>query len=127
MSPALRQELALAVFEDVLGALVGVPELKGIAIVTLDPIAADTARRWGAQVWTHGARATATRGPSLLRRSTCGLTPTVVRNRAIALDVDEPADLAKFMENRSATRSWTLLDSHRSKWDRTSSSVLASQ
>ena len=202
VSPALRQELALAMFEDVLEALVGVPELKGIAIVTLDPIAAGIARRWGAQVWTHGARDGHTgavtaaadrlaaagstlltipgdvplvssadisavvsahstapaftivpawdeRGsntiicspaaavplrfgadsffPHLATARTCGLTPTVVRNRAIALDVDEPADLAKFMENRSATRSWTLLDSHRSKWDQASSSVLASQ
>jgi hypothetical protein len=35
----LRQELALAMFEDVLEALPGVPELNGRAVVTLDPSA----------------------------------------------------------------------------------------
>jgi 2-phospho-L-lactate/phosphoenolpyruvate guanylyltransferase len=198
LSPALRQELALAMFEDVLVALISVPELKGVSIVTLDPVAADIARRWGAQVWTRGAREGHTgavtaaarhlaaagstlftipgdvplvspadisavihahstapaftivpawdeRGsnaiicspaaavplrfgsdsffPHLAAARTCGLTPTIVRNRAIALDVDEPPDLAKFMEDRSATRSWALLDQYRSKWDHASSAV----
>jgi 2-phospho-L-lactate/phosphoenolpyruvate guanylyltransferase len=202
LSPDLRRKLALAMFEDVLEALAGVPELAGIAIVTLDPIATDIARRWGAQVWTDGARhghtgavtaaahrlaATGStlltipgdvplttpvdisavisahspapgftivpawdeRGsntiicspaaavplrfgadsffPHLAAARGCGLTPTVVRNRAIALDVDELTDVAKIMEHWSATRSWALLDRHRSKWDRVSSVVLAAQ
>jgi 2-phospho-L-lactate/phosphoenolpyruvate guanylyltransferase len=56
--------------------------------------------------------------PHLAAARSCGLTPTVIRNRAIALDIDEPPDLVKFMENGSATRSWTLLDRHKSKWNR---------
>jgi 2-phospho-L-lactate/phosphoenolpyruvate guanylyltransferase len=202
LPPDLRQELALAMFEDVLETLAGVPELAGIAIVTLDPITTDIARRWGAQVWTDGARdghsgavaaaahrlaaagltlltipgdvpltspadisavtsahslasgftivpAWDERGsnmiicspatavplrfgadsyfPHLAAARARGLTPTIVRNSAIALDIDEPGDLVKFMEHWSATRSWALLDQHRSKWNRASSVVFAAR
>jgi 2-phospho-L-lactate/phosphoenolpyruvate guanylyltransferase len=202
LPPDLRQELALAMFEDVLEALAGAPELAGIAIVTLDPVATDIACRWGAQVWTDGARDGHTgaiaaashrlaaagstlltipgdvplttpadisavinaqapapgftivpawdeRGsntiicspaaavplrfgadsffPHLAAARACGLKPTIVRNDAIALDVDEPVDVAKFMERWSATRSWALLDRHRSKWNRALPVALAAQ
>ncbi len=42
--------------EDVLAALAAVPELAGIAVVTIDPLAARLARRFGARVITDGAR-----------------------------------------------------------------------
>jgi 2-phospho-L-lactate/phosphoenolpyruvate guanylyltransferase len=188
LPPRVRQELALAMVEDVIEALADVLELTGIAVVTLDPGATDIARRWGAQVWTDGARDGHTgavtaaarrladtgstlltipgdvplvspadvsavirahlptpaftivpawdeRGsntilcspatavplrfgadsffPHLAAARGAGLTPTIVRNQAIALDVDEPADLEKFMEHRSPTRTWALLDGHR--------------
>jgi 2-phospho-L-lactate guanylyltransferase len=202
VSPHLRQDLAIAMFEDVIEALAAVPELAGLAVVTLDPRAAEIARRCGAQVWTDGApeghtgavAASAARlaanglgmltipgdlplvspadiaqllavhpsGPAftvvpawdergsntiicspanavplrfgpdsffphLAAARARGLTPTVVHNRAIGLDVDEPADLVRFMTHRSATRSWALLDQRRSEWDRVSSAVLESQ
>jgi 2-phospho-L-lactate/phosphoenolpyruvate guanylyltransferase len=202
LPPTVRQELALAMFEDVLEALAEVPELDGIAVVTLDPAAADIARRRGAQVWTDGARDGHTgavtaaarrlaaagstlltipgdvplvspndistvirahppapaftivpawdeRGsntivcspatavplrfgadsffPHLAAARGAGLTPAVVRNVAIALDVDEPGDLEKFMEHRSATRAWALLDRHRASLVPASQILLASQ
>ena len=65
--------------------------------------------------------------PHLAAARAWGVTPTIVRNRALALDIDEPADLAKFMQNRSATQSWALLDQHRSEWDRASLAILAAQ
>ncbi len=51
-----RRELALAMFEDVLATLSPVRELAGIVVVTADPAAAATARRYGARVSRQGAR-----------------------------------------------------------------------
>jgi hypothetical protein len=56
LSPARRQELALAMFEDVMQALSASHDLAGIAVVTLDQSATQIAARWGAEVWTDGAR-----------------------------------------------------------------------
>lgn len=55
LSPRLRRDLALAMFEDVLDAVVAVEALQGIAVVTADRSVADVARRFGAQVWSEGA------------------------------------------------------------------------
>jgi 2-phospho-L-lactate guanylyltransferase (CobY/MobA/RfbA family) len=55
------------------------------------------------------------------------LTPTIMPNRAIALDVDEPADLAEFMSEQSDTRSWRLLDARRMEWDVASAAVMDSR
>jgi 2-phospho-L-lactate/phosphoenolpyruvate guanylyltransferase len=51
-----RQELALAMFEDVLATLAGVRELAGIIVVTADPAAGAIASRYGARVSSDGAR-----------------------------------------------------------------------
>jgi 2-phospho-L-lactate guanylyltransferase len=59
LSPLLtleqRQALAAAMLEDVLAALVEAP-LAGIMLNTLEPVAMDLARRYGARVVTEGAR-----------------------------------------------------------------------
>lgn len=52
---ARRQQLALAMFEDVLATLAGVRELAGILVVTVDPAAAAIALRHGARVLGDGA------------------------------------------------------------------------
>lgn len=52
----VRQQLALAMLEDVLRAIAAVPELMGIIVVTIDPAAAGIALRLGARVWSDGAR-----------------------------------------------------------------------
>jgi 2-phospho-L-lactate guanylyltransferase len=65
--------------------------------------------------------------PHLAAARAVGLTPTVVRNGAIALDVDEPSDLQRFMSKRSATRSWKLLEDRRAEWDHEASLALESQ
>jgi hypothetical protein len=56
LSPARRQELAVAMFEDVMQALSASHGLAGIAVVTLDQNAMQIAARWGAEVWTDSAR-----------------------------------------------------------------------
>jgi len=52
----LRPALALAMFEDVLEAIAGVTRLAGIAVVTVDPAAAEIARSYGARVFADEAR-----------------------------------------------------------------------
>jgi len=56
LGAARRQELALAMFEDVLATLTGVRELGSIVVVTVDPAAAAIAARYGARVSNAGAR-----------------------------------------------------------------------
>ena len=53
---SLRSRFAIAMLEDVLAALSAVPELAGVAVVTLDAEATRLASRYGAQVFTEGAR-----------------------------------------------------------------------
>ena len=202
LSPHLRQELAAAMFEDVLQALAGMSELAGIAVVTLDPRAAAIARRFGAEVWTDCARGGHTgavtaaakrlaaagatmltipgdvplvspdaithvlsrhaaapaftivpawdeRGsnaivcspadlvplrfgpdsffPHLAAARRQGVNPTVVRNDAIALDIDEPADLARLAMGRSTTRTAACLDRHRAELNNAASMALETQ
>jgi len=55
LTPAQRQALAAAMLEDVLAALADAP-LAGIMVNTLDPLATELARRYGARVVTDGAR-----------------------------------------------------------------------
>lgn len=198
LSPRMREELAAAMFEDVIHALSEVRDLAGIVVVTVDPAAAAIARRFGADVWSEGAcdghtgavtaaarrlaangsamltmpgdipRVTAAdiadvvaahpagaaftiapawdeRGsntilcspadlvplrfgsdsffPHLSAARALALQPTIVRNDAIALDLDEPAELVRFMEKPSRTRAWALLDRHRAEWDKASALV----
>ena len=55
LNGARRQQLALAMCEDVLATLAGVRELAGIVVVTVDPAAAAMAARYGAHVSSAGA------------------------------------------------------------------------
>jgi 2-phospho-L-lactate guanylyltransferase len=56
LTPGQRQVLAAIMAEDVLDALAAVPELAGILVVTLDPVATALAQRYGARIVTEGAR-----------------------------------------------------------------------
>jgi len=55
LPPYLRQALALAMLEDVLAALAGVPGLAGRLLVTTDPAAMRLAAQYGAQCMAEGA------------------------------------------------------------------------
>jgi 2-phospho-L-lactate/phosphoenolpyruvate guanylyltransferase len=192
LSPVRRQELAVAMFEDVMQALSASHGLAGIAVITLDQNVTQIAARWGAEVWREGARnghtgavmaaarqlaatgstmltipgdvprvspadiaailAAHTDPPAFtivpawddlgsnaimcsppdlvplrfgpdsffphLAAARCqGLEPTIVRRPGIAIDIDEPADLARFMSDRCDTRTWAVLDRCRAEWD----------
>lgn len=56
LAPDQRQILAAAMLRDVVRALVAVPELAGILVVTLDPHATELCRALGVRVVTEGAR-----------------------------------------------------------------------
>jgi 2-phospho-L-lactate guanylyltransferase len=56
LSEPQRRRLALAMAEDVLSTLARVAELASIAVITVDTDAAAIARRYGAEVWSDGAR-----------------------------------------------------------------------
>ena len=55
LTPQQRETLAAAMLEDVLAALAEAP-LDGIMVNTLDPVATELARRYGARVVTDDAR-----------------------------------------------------------------------
>jgi 2-phospho-L-lactate guanylyltransferase len=55
LSPEQREGLAAAMLEDVLAALAGATRLAGILVNTVEPLAADLARRYSARVVTNGA------------------------------------------------------------------------
>jgi 2-phospho-L-lactate/phosphoenolpyruvate guanylyltransferase len=55
LTPGQRQALAVAMLEDVLAALADAA-IAGIMLNTLDPVAGDLARRYGARIITQGAR-----------------------------------------------------------------------
>src|SRR5215831_4424394 len=187
LSPRMRQELAIAMFEDVIQSLSASRALAGIVVVTVDPTATAIALRYGAKVWTDVARDGHTgavtaaahrlaasrsamltmpgdiprvtaadvahvlaahpdgaaftivpawdeRGsnailcspadlvplrfgsdsffPHLAAARILGLEPTVVRNDSIALDLDEPTELARFMKKPE------LLNRHRAEWEK---------
>jgi 2-phospho-L-lactate/phosphoenolpyruvate guanylyltransferase len=188
LRPALRQELALAMLEDVLAAVAATPGLAGLVVVTVDRAAALLARRYDARILEAGARdghtgavaaaarllvaegrtgmltlpgdiplATPAEIGSLLRAhgtapaftiapshdeggsnavllsppdavplrfgvdsffphlraaEACGIRPTVLRLPGIALDIDNPEDLAAFAGRPSATRSRAFLSEH---------------
>ncbi len=56
LSPEERRVLATIMLEDVLDALSAVRQLAGILVVTVDPVAASLARRYGARIVTDAAR-----------------------------------------------------------------------
>ena len=55
--------------------------------------------------------------PHLVAARRQGLKPTIVRRPGIAVDIDELADLARFMSDHSDTRTWAFLDQSRAEWD----------
>jgi 2-phospho-L-lactate/phosphoenolpyruvate guanylyltransferase len=188
LSAPRRQELALAMFEDVLATLSRVRELAGIFVVTADPAAAAIAPRHGARVLSDGAHEGHTgavaaaarrlenkamltlpgdvplveeedirqlidahrdalrrdarafvivpardeRGsnailcspagavpltfgtdsflPHLATARRCSIEPKVLKLPRVALDIDTPEDLARFLEAPSQTRARALLE-----------------
>jgi 2-phospho-L-lactate guanylyltransferase len=111
LSPAERQALAAAMVEDVLTALADAP-LAGIMVNTLDPVAAELARRYGARVVTDGARDGHTGAVAAMAR----ILAAEGRAGMLALPGDIPrvtsVEIAAVVEARRPAPSLTIVPAH---------------
>jgi 2-phospho-L-lactate/phosphoenolpyruvate guanylyltransferase len=114
LSPLLtsqqRQALAAAMLEDVLAALADAP-ISGIMVNTLDPLATEIARRYGARVITDNARDGHTGAVAAMARILAE-----EGNDMLALPGDIPrvtaTEIAAVIEARRAAPSLTIVPAH---------------
>ena len=111
LTPEQRQALAAAMLEDVLAALVDSP-LAGIMVNTVDPIAGELARRYGARVVTEGARDGHTGAVMAMARILGGEG----REGMLTVPGDIPrvtsAEIAAIIEARRPSPSVTIVPAH---------------
>ena len=117
-----RQALAAAMLEDVLAALAEAP-LAGIMVNTLDPLATELARRYGARVVTDGARDGHTGAVAAMAR----ILAEEGREAMLTVPGDIPrvtaAEIAAVIEARRPAPSLTIVPAHD---ERGSNAVLCS-
>jgi 2-phospho-L-lactate guanylyltransferase len=106
LSPAQRQELALAMLEDVLAALAEVAELASILVVTVDPAAAEIAACYGAHIMREGAREGHT-------GAVAGAARRLADQSMLALPGDipllQPDDVRQLLSAHRADRAFTIV------------------
>jgi 2-phospho-L-lactate/phosphoenolpyruvate guanylyltransferase len=111
LTPEQRQALAAAMLEDVLAALADGP-LAGIMVNTLDPLAGELARRYGARVVTEGARDGHTGAVAAMARILGG----ELREGMLTVPGDiprvTPAEIAAIIEARRPAPSVTIVPAH---------------
>ena len=111
LTPEQRQALAAAMLEDVLAVLVDSP-LAGIMVNTVDPIAGELARRYGARVVTEGARDGHTGAVMAMARILGGEG----REGMLTVPGDIPrvtsAEIAAIIEARRPSPSVTIVPAH---------------
>ena len=122
LTPQQRQALAAAMLEDVLAALAEAP-LAGIMVNTLDPLATELARRYGARVVTDGARDGHTGAVAAMAR----ILAAEGRKAMLTVPGDIPrvtaAEIAAVIEARRPSPSLTIVPAHD---ERGSNAVLCS-
>src|SRR5205085_2455773 len=107
--PALRQQLMLAMLEDVLAALSEASGFAGRLLVTTDPAAQRLAARYSFDWLTDGAAdghtgAVAAAARHLAGNGAGGVLAVPGQVPLIPLDIDNPADLRHFAQLGSRTR-----------------------
>jgi 2-phospho-L-lactate/phosphoenolpyruvate guanylyltransferase len=111
LTPAQRQMLAATMLEDVLAALADA-SLAGIMVNTLDPLAAELARRYGARVVTDAARDGHTGAVAAMAR----VLARDGREAMLTLPGDIPrvtsAEIAAVIEARRSAPSVTIVPAH---------------
>jgi 2-phospho-L-lactate guanylyltransferase len=111
LTPIQRQALAVAMLEDVLAALAGAP-LAGIMVNTVDPVAGELARRYGARVVTDAARDGHTGAVTAMAR----ILGAEGREGMLTVPGDIPrvtaAEIATIVEARRAAPSVTIVPAH---------------
>ena len=112
LSPATRQELAIAMFQDVLDALIAAPGLAGIAIVTEDPVIDALARQAGCRVLTEAAASGHTAAVMAAARTLAAER----RGGMLTLPGDipsiTPAEIAALLAAHRPAPSFTIAPSH---------------
>jgi 2-phospho-L-lactate guanylyltransferase len=111
-SPAFRQRLALAMCEDVLSALAGASELAGVLVVTVDPGAADLARRYGARPIEAGARDGHTGAVTAAARLLAGEGRAAMLTMPGDVPLASPAEIAALLAAHQPAPSFTIAPSH---------------
>jgi 2-phospho-L-lactate/phosphoenolpyruvate guanylyltransferase len=122
LTPEQRQALAAAMLEDVLAALVDSP-LAGIMVNTVDPIAGELARRYGAKVVTEGARDGHTGAVMAMARILGGEGLEGMLTVPGDIPRVTPAEIAAIIEARRPAPSVTIVPAHD---ERGSNAVLCS-
>jgi 2-phospho-L-lactate guanylyltransferase len=111
LTPEQRQALAAAMLEDVLAALAAAP-LAGIMVNTVDPIAGELARHYGARVVTEAARDGHTGAVMAMARILGGEG----REGMLTLPGDiprvTPAEIATLVDARRPAPSITIVPAH---------------
>lgn len=111
LTPEQRQQFAATMLEDVLAALAAAP-LDGIMVNTVDPLATELARRYGARVITQAARDGHTAAVAAMARI------LAEEGRAGMLTVPGdiprviPAEIAAVIEARRPAPSVTIVPAH---------------
>ena len=112
LSPDERRALATVMLEDVLQAVNAVRELAGILVVTVDPVAASLAGRYGARIVTEGAReghsgAVAAAARLLAREGQAGMM-------TMPGDIPRlsPAEIAATLAAHRAAPAFTIVPAH---------------
>jgi len=112
LAPETRIALARAMLEDVLRSLVAVRGLAGIAVVTLDPYATELARRFGAHVFTDGARdghtGAVTAAAHRLSRCACSTMLTVPGD----IPAVTPEEITRVLHAHRQASSFTICPAH---------------
>ena len=109
LSASQRAQLALAMFEDLLVALVC--ELSDILVVTADPAAAALARRFGARISSEGARNGHTAAVSAATRLLAAEQRDML---AIPADIPlvQPADIRHLIAAHGRAPAFTIVPAH---------------
>ena len=122
LTPEQRQALAAAMLEDVLAALAEAP-LAGIMVNTVDPLARELARRYGARVVEDDARTGHTGAVTAMAR----ILAAEGREAMLTVPGDIPrvaaAEIAEVIEARRPRPSFTIVPAHD---ERGSNAVLCS-
>lgn len=112
LMPRMRQELALAMLEDVLAALAATPGLAGLVVVTVDAAAGRLAARYGARLVEAGARDGHTGAVTAAAR----MLATEGRAGMLTLPGDiplvTPAEIASLLAAHPPAPAFTIVPSH---------------
>lgn len=105
---ATRQELALAMLEDVLAALSATSLLTGVTVVTIDPAAKLLAKQYGASVSADGACDGHT-GAVMAAAERLAASGVAMLTLPGDVPLVQPADIASLIQNHHAGHRFTIV------------------